>query len=182
MACTDSLKLCLWIFGWENALKAFKIFSMWASVLSAGSCFPYAGSRYQPILHSFTLTTPCCASLLKCHCCAQEGICWVHSRKCSLRGTNRLLKTKLRSRNLSACHLYYLLCFIGLHTVHGQRMETLPGSCASQRTLSPEILSCLVVCSRFSISEQWAWVASLSCGLLCAHLRVDGKRHTWDKC
>lgn len=114
----------------------------------------------------------------KCHHCAQEGIHWVHSCKCSLRGTNRLLKTKLRSRNLSACHLYYLLCSVCLHTVHRQRMEALPGSCASQRTLSPEILSCLVVCSRFSVSEQQAWVASLSCGLLCAHQGADGERHT----
>jgi len=83
------------------------------------------------------------------------GIYWVHSCKCSLRGTNRLLKTKLRSRNLSACHLYYLFfCFVCLHAGYGQRMEALPRSCMSQRSPSPEKLSCLAVWSRFSISKQ----------------------------
>lgn len=57
-------------------------------------------------------------------------------------------------------------------------MEALPGSCAAQRTLAPEPLSCPTVHSRFSSSEQWAWVVHLSCGLLCAHLGVNGKRRT----
>lgn len=176
--CMDSLKLWLWTFDWENALKAnIQDFHRMSKCPNHWFVLPF---HWQQV--------PADSSFLRFHyamLCQSfhsaitvlRGIYWVHSCKYFLKGTNRLLKTKLRSRNLSACHLYYLFCFICFHAVYGRRMETLPRSCASQRILSPEILSCLAVYSRFSISEQQARVASLSCGLLCAHIGVDGKRH-----
>lgn len=137
MACIDSLKLCLWIFGWEDAFKTFKIFSMCPNhwfmlpLLAAGI------SRFFSPLLWLHCAVPVFS---KCHHCAQEGICWVHSCKCSLRGTNRLLKTKLRSRNLSACHLYYLFCFVCLHSVCGQRMETARILCISENPVTWNII------------------------------------------
>lgn len=91
--------------------------------------------------------------LPKCHHCAQKGICWVHSCKSSSRGTNRLLKTKLRTRNLSACHLYYLFCFICLLIAHEQGMEILPGSRASQRTQHLEYYPVLL-CAAGSVFQS----------------------------
>lgn len=103
------------------------------------------------------------------------GIYWVHSCKCSLRGTNRLLKTKLRSRNLSACHLYYLFFFLRLPP---RCVWTENGNSAKILHVAEIPVTWKIILSSY-VQQCFKAAGPVSCGLLCAHLGVrDGKRQT----